>query len=190
MDVTEENEKITATAQAIGDQGINVITYNPILQQVFTPVPVKSGQEILQLIPVRTSDGQLYMYQAAGANFRKIPQIAGINPTAEKVEENTPAVSSGLNLDEEPLYVNSKQYYRIMKRREARAKLEIAGRIIQRRRYMHESRHKHAMNRVRGEGGRFQATGSAKRRTKDQQSAATPAPELNSPENQDRKSVV
>uniref|UniRef100_A0A0N4Z0M2 Nuclear transcription factor Y subunit n=1 Tax=Parastrongyloides trichosuri TaxID=131310 RepID=A0A0N4Z0M2_PARTI len=69
---------------------------------------------------------------------------------------NEPQNTETCDSDDKTIYVNPKQFERIMKRREARMKLLQEGRLPkERQKYLHESRHKHALKRVRGEGGKF-----------------------------------
>ncbi|KAH9909182.1 CCAAT-binding transcription factor (CBF-B/NF-YA) subunit B-domain-containing protein [Xylariomycetidae sp. FL2044] len=77
-------------------------------------------------------------------------------PPAQTMQPpQSPEMTAGA--EESPLYVNAKQFHRILKRRVARQRLEEALRLTSKGRkpYLHESRHNHAMRRPRGPGGRF-----------------------------------
>lgn len=59
------------------------------------------------------------------------------------------------SMDQPPVFVNARQFHRILKRRMTRRNQNWQARKDRSRSYLHESRHRHACNRERGPSGMF-----------------------------------
>lgn len=138
-------------------QSANVIQTQSVVQNNVSNVAGSAIPQMLFLNQVNINGQTSFVLVDANNKPVQLPQgIQVINLPPQQVGgQQLPMVNPG-ETGEEPLYVNAKQYHRILKRRQARAKLEALGKIPkERRKYLYESRHRHAINRQRGQGGVF-----------------------------------
>ncbi|KAG5835521.1 hypothetical protein ANANG_G00244910 [Anguilla anguilla] len=143
--ITVQGQQVAQTAEG------QTIVYQPvnadgtILQQGMITIPAASlaGAQIVQAgsNTNTTNSGQGTVTVTlpvsgnmvnAGGMVMMVPG-SGTVPTMQRIP-----LPGAEMLEEEPLYVNAKQYNRILKRRQARAKLEAEGKIPkERRKYLH-----------------------------------------------------
>ncbi|KAI9652553.1 MAG: Transcriptional activator [Trizodia sp. TS-e1964] len=158
--------------------------------------PLPSQLQNQRLPPQRRASQQL---ASPAVPSSQAPNSHGINnplghtpvptqmPSAQPSQHPQSPEITAVGVEESPLYVNAKQFHRILKRRVARQRLEEALRLTSKGRkpYLHESRHNHAMRRPRGPGGRFltadevaeieRAKGADEHEEKDPLATQTPA---------------
>ncbi|KAL3532668.1 hypothetical protein ACH5RR_006189 [Cinchona calisaya] len=129
----------------------------------FSPHPsqVELSQSAVQVPYVYSDPYFSGLYSAYGPQAMIQPQMMGMAPARVPLPPDL--------AQDGPMYVNAKQYHAILRRRQMRAKLEAQNKLVKGRKpYLHESRHQHALNRVRGSAGRFLSK-------KQQESESTPS---------------
>lgn len=153
--------KVGAQIQSNSDDGVAEDTDSSTAPQ--SGLKVDNGQEQQQFKPVETSSPmELVGHSIVVTSYPYQDQhyagmmIHGTQAHQYLLGSHQNRMPLPLQMEEEPVYVNAKQYHGILRRRQSRAKAELEKKVIRSRKpYLHESRHQHAMKRARGCGGRF-----------------------------------
>jgi nuclear transcription factor Y alpha len=157
LEITPQAAGMAATAAASGQGGyLDVLDFrSPVKMEPLSPQmnnQVSQGRHTSEQVtnPAIPSSQPLGPLMNNHAPRPSVPYI-------HTSQQHPQSPELALGPFEEPQYVNAKQFHRILKRRVVRQRVDEALSLTSkgRKRYMHESRHNHAMRRPRGPTGRF-----------------------------------
>ncbi|XP_027336865.1 nuclear transcription factor Y subunit A-3-like isoform X2 [Abrus precatorius] len=151
ISVQYSNSSACSTLNKTGEKSVAGLIRSSVGSQDFTFPPSQLGHN-QSFVHTAFHHGEPCFSGLLATPYRPEPNIHH----AQLIGMTPMRIPLPLALSDEPIYVNAKQYHAILRRRQYRAKLEVQNKLIKERKpYLHESRHLHALKRARGSGGRF-----------------------------------